>query len=71
MANGEDLVEELLRDCFDYIDPATQGLLQYLIFNEYVVDIQAYIDHCITGYKEVISGDILRLEAAFAEDIRL
>ena len=71
MANGEELVAQLLRDLFDYLSPATLGLLQYLIFNEHAVNVQAFIDQWATGHYEVLTADILRVEAAFQEDARL
>ena len=48
--------------------PATQGLLQYLIFNEYEVDLEGFIENFATGHYAILTSDILRLEAALTDD---
>ena len=66
-----DWVEEMLDDCCNHLDPFTQGLLQKLINLRGEFNIQMYIDNCSTGYKEVVTGDILRIEAALEDDLML
>ena len=67
----EELIENLLRDCLTYLNPATQQLIICLIFGRNQLDIQFYIDQFATGHYGVIQSDILRFEAAVKEDASL
>ena len=70
-ANDENEVALLLEYCFPYLDPATQSLLQFLIFNEHRIDVQMYIDHFALPPSGRVDTDILRFEAGLPLDYML
>jgi len=61
----------MLDDCCTHLDPFTQGLLQKLINNNAICDVGTYINLCCSGDREVITPNILRVEAALEEDAML
>jgi hypothetical protein len=67
-ATNEELQTKLLIDCQVYLDAATGSLLRYLILDKRYVDIETYIKHFIGGERDVITDNILRLQAALLED---
>jgi hypothetical protein len=67
-ATTEVHLEKMYQDCCAYLDSNTQGLLSYLIFDENVININTYIEIVEENDGEIITTQILKIEAALEED---
>jgi hypothetical protein len=67
-ATLKELQDKLLQDCQGYFDKATGSLLRYLILDDDWFDIETYIEHFIGGERDVVTGCILKFQAALLED---
>jgi hypothetical protein len=61
-------LEKMYQDCCAYLDAATQGLLSYLIFDEGDININAFLELMEENDGEMVTKQILYIEAAHEED---
>jgi hypothetical protein len=61
-------LKKLFEDICPYLKETTQTLLSYLIFEKGEINLQAYMDSISENHGQMISDQILRIEAVFEED---